>query len=218
MQEKKSRGGLFIVSAPSGAGKTALCKQLVLAVPNLKFSVSYTTRHPRPGELNDRDYTFISRDEFRLMIDKGEFIEWVEIHGELYGTSKKRLEELMSSGIDIILDIDIQGAMQLKERYREGAYIFVLPPSIEVLKERLEKRMTNSKEEIKKRLEGAIFEIKSYPRYDYVIINNVFEDALKEIEAIIISHRVRTKMINPLWIEERFLKPGGKYGYYFSAD
>lgn len=206
MQEKKSRGSLFIVSAPSGAGKTTLCRKLVSALPDLKFSVSYTTRHPRPEEVNNRDYTFISRDEFNSMVDKKEFIEWAEIHGELYGTSKKRLEEIMDSGIDVILDIDVQGAMQIKRKYREGTYIFILPPSIEVLKKRLEKRMMNSKEEIEKRLEKAIFEIKSYHKYDYVIINNILEDALKDLEAIMISHRVRSKMINHLWIKERFLK------------
>ncbi|MEW6416884.1 MAG: guanylate kinase [Nitrospirota bacterium] len=204
MQERKNKGSLFIVSAPSGTGKTTLCRKLVSSVPDLKFSVSYTTRHPRPGEVNDRDYTFISRNEFMSMVDKKEFIEWAEIHGELYSTSRKRLEELIDSGIDVILDIDSQGAMQLKKKYGEGTYIFVLPPSIEVLRERLEKRMTDSKEEIEKRLEMAAVEIKNYHMYDYVIINNIFEDALKELEAIIISHRASTKMINPLWIEERF--------------
>lgn len=138
------------------------------------------------------------------MVDKKEFMEWAEIHGELYGTSKKRFEELINSGIDVILDINTQGAMQLKKKYGEGTYIFVLPPSIEVLRERLEKRMTDSKEEIEKRLKIAAVEIKSYYTYDYVIINNVLEDALKELEAIIISHRASTKIINPLWIEERF--------------
>lgn len=206
MQGRKSRGSLFIVSAPSGAGKTTLCKELISALPNLKFSVSYTTRYPRPEEVNNIDYTFISRDEFRLMVDKEEFIEWAEIHGELYGTSKKRLEELMDSGIDIILDIDTQGAMQLKEKYREGVYIFVLPPSVEILKERLKKRMTNSKDEIEKRLKRAVFEIRSYHEYDYVIINDILKDALKELEAIVISHRVSTKRFDPLWIEEKFLR------------
>ena len=138
------------------------------------------------------------------LVDKKEFIEWAEMHGELYGTSKKRLEELIDSGIDVILDINTQGAMQLKKKYGEGTYIFVLPPSIEALRERLEKRMTDSKEEIEKRLKMAAVEIKNYHVYDYVIINNTLEDALKEIEAIIISHRASAKMINPLWIEERF--------------
>jgi guanylate kinase len=206
LQEKKSKGSLFIVSAPSGAGKTTLCRKLVSSLPNLQFSVSYTTRQPRKGEVNDRDYTFINRQDFRLMADKGEFIEWAEVHGALYGTSRKRLEELLDSGNDVILDIDTQGAMQIKERYKEGIYIFILPPSLETLKERLKNRMTDSKEEIGKRLGRAIAEIKTFDKYDYVIINDILEDALMEFEAVVISQRVSIKKINPLWIEESFLK------------
>ena len=206
MQEKKSKGSLFIVSAPSGAGKTTLCRKLVSSLPNLQFSVSYTTRQPRRGEVNDRDYTFINRQDFRLMADKGEFIEWAEVHGALYGTSRKRLEELLDSGNDVILDIDTQGAMQIKERYKEGIYIFILPPSLETLKERLKNRMTDSKEEIGKRLGRAIAEIKTFNKYDYVIINDILEDALMEFEALVISQRVSIKKINPLWIKESFLK------------
>ena len=206
MQEKKSKGSLFIVSAPSGAGKTTLCRKLVSSLPNLQFSVSYTTRQPRREEVNDRDYTFISTQDFRLMADKGEFIEWAEVHGALYGTSRKRLEELLDSGNDVILDIDTQGAMQIKERYKEGIYIFILPPSLETLKERLKNRMTDSKEEIGKRLGRAIAEIKTFDKYDYVIINDILEDALMEFEAVVISQRVSIKKINPLWIEEIFLK------------
>lgn len=206
MQEKKSKGSLFIVSAPSGAGKTTLCRELVSSLPNLQFSVSYTTRQPRKGEVNDRDYTFINRQDFRLMADKGEFIEWAEVHGALYGTSRKRLEELLDSGNDVILDIDTQGAMQIKERYKEGIYIFILPPSLETLKERLKNRMTDSKEEIGKRLGRAIAEIKTFNKYDYVIINDILEDALMEFEALVISQRVSIKKINPLWIKESFLK------------
>lgn len=206
MQEKKSKGSLFIVSAPSGAGKTTLCRKLVSSLPNLQFSVSYTTRQPRKGEVNDRDYTFINRQDFRLMADKGEFIEWAEVHEALYGTSRKRLEELLDSGNDVILDIDTQGAMQIKERYREGTYIFILPPSLGTLKERLKNRMTDSKEEIGKRLGRAIAEIKTFNKYDYVIINDILEDALMEFEAVVISQRVSIKKINPLWIEESFIK------------
>jgi len=206
--EKKNRGSLFIVSAPSGTGKTTLCKKLVSAVPSLRFSVSYTTRPPRPGEVNDRDYTFVSRHEFKLMLEREEFVESAEIHGELYGTSKKRLEELTNSGIGVVLDIDTQGAMQLKKKWGEGVYIFILPPSIELLRERLEKRMTDSGEEIGKRLKNAVLEIKNYHKYDYVIINDIFEKAFSELEAIIISHRVRTGMINPLWVEEKFFNRG----------
>lgn len=187
--QKKRKGSLFIVSAPSGAGKTTLCKEVVLSLPGLKESVSYTTRPPRIGEVNDRDYTFISKAEFKLMVERGEFVEWAEVHGELYGTSKKRVEELMSSGIDVIMDIDVQGAMQLREKYREGIYIFVLPPSMEALKERLRARMANSEEEIEERLRRAVEEMKYYYKYDYVIINDTLENALKELEAIIISHK-----------------------------
>jgi guanylate kinase len=206
LQERQSKGSLFVVSAPSGAGKTILCRKLVSSLPRLSFSVSYTTRQPRQGEVNDRDYTFISREDFRAIACKDGFIEWAEVHGQLYGTSRKRLEKLTDSGSDVILDIDTQGAMQIKEKFAMGTYVFVLPPSMEVLKQRLEQRMTDSREEIEKRIKRAVEEIKTYPKYDYVIINDRLEDALREFEAIIISHRASTKKINPFWVEERFLK------------
>jgi len=195
-----------VVSGPSGAGKTTLYRKAASSLPNLKHSVSYTTRRPRPGEVNDRDYTFINRDEFKGMIDRAEFAEWAEIHGKLYGTSKKRLEETMDSGIDAILDIDVQGAEQLKKKYKGGVYIFVLPPSLDALGERLQKRMVNSKEEIEKRLKVAAKEIKRYREYDYVIVNNILEDALKELSAIIISKRVSTERVDPQLIEMNFFK------------
>ncbi|MFH1702583.1 MAG: guanylate kinase [Nitrospirota bacterium] len=202
----KNKGILFVVSGPSGAGKTTLYREAASSLPNLKHSISYTTRRPRPGEVNDRDYTFINRDEFKGMIDRSEFAEWAEIHGKLYGTSKKRLEETMDSGIDAILDIDVQGAEQLKKKYQGGVYIFVLPPSLEALGKRLQKRMVNSKEEIEKRLKVAAKEIKRYREYDYVIVNNILEDALKELSAIIISKRVSTERVDPQLIEMNFFK------------
>ncbi len=195
-----------MVSGPSSAGKTTLYREAASSLPNLKHSVSYTTRRPRPGEVNDRDYTFINRDEFKGMIDRAEFAEWAEIHGKLYGTSKKRLEGTMDSGIDAILDIDVQGAEQLKKKYQGGVYIFVLPPSLGALGERLQKRMVNSKEEIEKRLKVAAKEIKRYREYDYVIVNNILEDALKELSAIIISKRVSTERVDPQLIEMNFFK------------
>jgi len=206
LQEKKNKGCLFVVSAPSGAGKTTLCSKIVSCLPHLRFSVSYTTRLQRPGEVHDRDYTFISREDFRFMAERGEFIEWAEVHGEYYGTSKKRLEEILDSGNDVILDIDTQGAMQIKNRIKEGTYIFILPPSLEILRKRLADRMTDAKKDMEKRLKMAVSEIKTYQQYDYVIINDKLEASLKELEAIIISQRVRTIMVDMQWIKERFLK------------
>jgi guanylate kinase len=202
--QEKSRGSLFIVSAPSGAGKTTLCKRLLSSLPHLRFSISYTTRQPRQGEIHDRDYTFISREDFSSMIGRDAFIEWAEVHGELYGTSRKRLEEFLDNGYDVILDIDTQGALQIKERYREGTYIFLLPPSLEILQKRLTGRKTDSSEEIEKRLKRAVAEIWTYSQYDYVIINDKLENALREFEAIIISQRVTARKVNPIWIKERF--------------
>jgi guanylate kinase len=206
LPEKKSKGSLFIVSAPSGAGKTTLCRKLVSGLGNLTFSVSYTTRCARPDEVNDRDYTFVKREDFLRMADEGEFIEWAEVHGELYGTSGRRVRELLDRGDDVVLDIDTQGARQIRKKYDGGVYIFILPPSLEELRKRLRERMTDSSEEIGRRLGRAIIEIKTFREYDYVIINDVLEDALREFESVIISHRVRTELIDPLWIEKVFLQ------------
>ena len=202
----KNKGILFVVSGPSGAGKTTLYKKAISVLPHLMHSVSYTTRSPRVGEVNGRDYTFINREEFMTMIHKKEFAEWAEIHGELYGTARKRLEEIMNSGVDAILDIDVQGAMQLKEKLPGGVYIFILPPSLEILRERLEQRMANVKEEIEKRLAVALGEMKKYLEYDYVIVNSIFEDAFKELESIIIANRARVEQISSEWIKENFFK------------
>ena len=146
----------------------------------------------------------MSRDEFRKLTDQSGFLEWAEVHGELYGTSKKRIETLTEDGYDVILDVDTQGAMQLKKEHENGIYIFILPPSLYALRERLHKRMTDSEAEIEKRLKRAIDEIKTYPAYDYVIINDILEDALREFEAIIICHRARATVIDPLWMEGMF--------------
>jgi guanylate kinase len=203
---KKTKGSLFIVSAPSGAGKTTLCRSLIATLPHLKFSVSYTTRRPRSGETHDKDYSFISRENFKIMINNGDFIEWAEVHGELYGTSLARLHAAIDKGNDVILDIDTQGAMQLKAKGTEGIFVFILPPSMEVLKIRLEQRMTDSAEEIQKRINRSVSEIMTYPKYDYVIINDNLEDALKKFQAIIISQRATTDKIDPDWIKKMFLK------------
>ena len=201
---KKRRGNLFIVSAPSGAGKTSLCQKLTDVVPNIKHAVSYTTRPPRKGETKDRDYTFISEGEFREMIANGDFAEWAKVHGHLYGTSKKRIEELREAAIDVILDIDTQGAKEIRAHYRDGVYIFVLPPSMDALRERLEKRMSNSPEEINLRMKRAFDEIRDYKFYDYVIVNNDFSEALTELTAIVLAEDKRTGKTDPQWVRETF--------------
>jgi guanylate kinase len=202
----RNKGILFVISGPSGSGKTTLYKKAISALPNLKHSVSFTTRSPRTGEVNDKDYTFIDKDEFMAMVCKKDFAEWAEIHGELYGTSKKRLKEIIDSDIDAILDIDVQGAKQLREEFPGGVYIFVLPPSLEVLRERLEGRMANAKREIEKRLKVAVAEIKRYGEYDYVIVNHVFDNAFEELASIIIANRARTERIKPQWVKEHFFR------------
>jgi len=186
-------GELFIVSAPSGTGKTTLCRKLSAIVPYLKHSVSYTTRLPRKGEINDIHYTFISEKKFKAMINSGEFTEWAVVHGNLYGTSIKRLIELNRRGYDVILDIDTQGARQMKRRFKDAVYIFILPPSIKVLEKRLKSRMSESAQEIRRRIEKAKEEILNYKNYDYVIINDELKKAVKELESIIIARRLRTK-------------------------
>ncbi len=200
------KGGLFVVSAPSGAGKTTLCHEVSKLIPDLKYSISCTTRMPRAGEVNHRDYTFVTTDEFKEMIERGEFAEWAEVHGNFYGTPIKELNELRNQN-DIILDIDTQGAMQMKRRYGEGVYIFILPPSLEALEERIRKRMANSELEIKSRLKRAREEMAGYKEYEYVIINNDFSEARSELESIILSERCRRERIDPGWVERLINNP-----------
>ncbi len=202
----KHRGDLFVVSAPSGAGKTTLCRKLISILPDITHSVSYTTRAPRSGEVNDRDYSFISETDFRRMADEGQFAEWAEVHGNLYGTSKSRLDDTREKGRDIILDVDVQGARQLRESFPDGVYAFVLPPSMEALAERLRSRMSDSPGEIKRRLEKAGNEIQDYVHYNYVIVNNIFEEALKELEAVVIARRLDSGRVDPEWVKRNFLK------------
>lgn len=203
---KKNRGNLLVVSAPSGAGKTTLCKKLMESMPGIRHSVSHTTRSPRPGEVDGRDYIFVDEESFSRMAEAGEFAEWASVHGNLYGTAKRTLDELLESGMDVILDIDVQGAMKLRKRYGGGVYVFILPPSMEALRERLRSRLSDSGEEIRKRLAAAKEEIREYGNYDYVIINDIFDDALGGLKAIVASARLRTGNFEPSRIEEIFLK------------
>ncbi len=192
-----SRAGLlFIVSAPSGAGKTTLCKEVLKRINRsqskpLKWSCSYTTRAPREGEKHGEDYFFVSDQEFDQMISRGEFAEWAFVHGHRYGTSLKYLKQAEEQGTDLLLEIDCQGARQLREKYGRGCFIFILPPSLEELRKRLEKRGTESKEMIERRIARAKEELEEYPLYDYIIINDDFAQASRELEAIILAERAK---------------------------
>jgi guanylate kinase len=191
----KRPGILYIISAPSGAGKTTLCRELLDIFPELRHSVSFTTRKARPGEVEGKDYFFVDSEEFLRMADAGEFAEWAEVHGNLYGTSLKTLSENRSAGVDLILDIDCQGAAKLKESKVWGVNIFILPPSFNELKRRLEGRNSDSTEVIEQRIINAATEILEAKWYDYIIVNDLFSKAVEELKSIIIAERQRTGLI-----------------------
>ena len=179
-------------------------------MPLMRHSVSYTTRAPRPGEINNVHYTFVDKDTFQAMIADQVFLEWAEVHGNYYGTSKNRIEELADAGMDVVLDIDVQGARQIKRDLSSAwggcVYIFILPPSMEVLRKRLVERMSDPDEVIGIRLKNAIMEVREYKNYDYVIINNIMEDVFNELESIVVAERVCVKRIDHEWIQKNFLE------------
>ena len=204
--QRKAKGSIFVISAPSGAGKTTICAKIIRRDPNIRQSVSFTTRLPRKGETDGVDYTFIGKKAFQRMIERNEFIEWAEVHGNFYGTSRKRLEGIMRSGFDVLLDIDTQGARQIRDALEGGVFIFILPPSVKVLRERLQDRKSNTREDMERRLRRAAVEIKDYIMYDYVIVNDLLGDAVRRLEAVITAERLSSNRIDPKWIKDNFLK------------
>jgi len=188
------KGILFVVSAPSGAGKTTLLRRVVSRLPGVSLSISCTTRAPRPGEQEGVDYFFISRAEFMDMMREGRFIEWAQVHGDLYGTPRSNLERLRQ-GEDLILEIDTQGARKIREELKDGVLIFILPPSLEVLEERLRSRGGDSEEAIQARLQNAQKELDQMTWYDYIVVNREIEEATKELASIIIAERCRTARV-----------------------
>jgi guanylate kinase len=192
----EARGILFIVSAPSGAGKTTLCNEVLRRIQaegsrELRWSCSYTTRAPRTGEVHGRDYFFVSDEEFDRMVRAGEFAEWARVHGHKYGTSLRYLEQAEEEGIDLLLEIDWQGARQLREKYTRGRFIFVLPPSGQALQERLVRRGTDSAAEVAARLETARTEVEEWGLYEYLVLNDDFDRAADELWAVITAERCR---------------------------
>ena len=184
-------GKLFILSAPSGTGKTSLTKSLLRKNINLWLSISYTSRLMRPSEVEGHDYFFVERNVFEQMLGDGEFIESAEIYGNLYGTSQKWINEAINSGKDILLEIDGQGARQVRKIFSDVVSIFILPPSLEVLEDRLKNRNQDSKEVIAKRMAAAKEEISHVSEYDYVIINDNIDIALRDLVSVVQSERLR---------------------------
>ena len=184
---------LFTVSAPSGAGKSSLIAALLKADPTIRLSISTTTRQPRPGEVDGREYHFTTVETFRKSIEAGEFLEHALVHDNYYGTSRVKVLELLHAGNDVLLEIDWQGALQIREQFPDTVSLFILPPSIAELENRLNKRGQDSQETIKRRIQGAALEISHASDFDYVIINNDFDLALKQLSAVIESARCRTR-------------------------
>jgi guanylate kinase len=185
------RGTIFVISAPSGSGKTTLAKLVIASLPEVAFSISCTTRPPRGGEEDGRDYFFVPRRKFEEMIAAGEFLEWADVVGHLYGTSKGQVERAIAAGRDVLLDIDVQGHQQVRERLPEVLSIFVMPPSYAELRRRLVKRHLDSPLEVEKRLAAARREITRWTEYDYVIINDLLPQATEALLAIVRAGRVR---------------------------
>ena len=199
---KQRDGILFVVSAPSGAGKTTLCKGITDSLENLTHSISYTTRKPRTGEIDGRDYFFVTEERFRAMVQAGDFAEHAEVHTHLYGTSKRVLDDMIREGVDVILDIDTQGARQIKAHYATAVFVFIMPPSMAILEERLRNRKSDQEDVIRKRMQRAVDEIREYALYDYIVVNRDFERALSDLRSIVIAERCRTKLLRNDWINE----------------
>jgi guanylate kinase len=183
-------GSLFIVCAASGTGKTSLVKELLKADPGIQLSVSYTTRQPRPGEVDGREYHFVSTQEFKHMLERGEFLESAQVHGNYYGTSQRWIAAQRATGSDILLEIDWQGAAQVRKLIPDSVGVFILPPSIEALTARLNNRAQDRPEVIAKRLAAARAEISHFTEFDYVIINDKFDAAVRDLTSIVLARRL----------------------------
>ncbi len=186
-----NRASVVVLSAPSGAGKTSLARRVIGEMSDVRFSVSHTTRPPRGDEKHGADYFFVESDEFQEMIEHGVFLEHARVHGHYYGTSRRFVEEQMARGMDVILDIDVQGGLQIQKKIPEALMVFLLPPSMEELEKRLRGRGVDDPREIEQRLQEARHEIGFYGRYEYIIVNDEFEDSVNELKSIIQAARCR---------------------------
>ena len=189
--EKIKTGQLFIVAAPSGGGKTSLVNQLILSMSNIELSISHTTRPARPKEKNGKDYFFVNHQAFESMVEQHGFLEHAKVFDNFYGTSKQQIEERLEDGTDIVLDIDWQGAQQIRKIIPEAVSIFLLPPSLQTLRERLQNRQQDNQDVIEKRMQQAHAELNHFAEFDYLIVNKEFDVALHELQAIVMAERLK---------------------------
>jgi len=192
MKSQDSIAHLFVISGPSGVGKNTIINELMKKVDGLTYSISHTTRMPRDGEVHGKEYYFVDKATFKKMIERGEFIEWAKVYSDYYGTSLSSIKERLSEGKDVILDLDVQGAMNIKKRFENSTLIFIIPPSLDELVNRLKKRGSDELL-IKERLSNLDYELSMAERYDYIVLNDVLEKAVKEVESIILAKRCEAK-------------------------
>lgn len=198
MDSVPEKGQIFVITAPSGSGKTTLINTVRKSISGVGYSISHTTRNPREGEVNGLHYYFIDRVEFEKMIEAHEFVEWALVYGQLYGTSISSLNRELSSGKDLLMDLDVQGAKEMKRRFSESVLIFILPPSIEILKQRLKRRSTDEEIHIDLRMKKAVEEIQRCRDYDFIVVNDDLNQAAREIEAIVTAQKACTNRRLPL--------------------
>ena len=187
-----NKGILFVLSGPSGSGKTTLAKHLVNTMSGVDFAISYTTRKIREGEEDGIDYKFIDKNEFNTMVDKDQFAEWAEVHGNFYGTPVSEIDKVLNKGVDILLDIDVQGSSQIRSKYENSVHIFLVPPDMNILRERLSKRNTENSSDLKKRMDMAVNEISRINDYDFIIVSDDIDKSLRKLESIVESVRSKT--------------------------
>lgn len=197
------RGLLIVISGPSGAGKGTICKALIEKNPEIQVSTSCTTRSPRVGEIDGVNYYFITKQEFKDRIEKDDFIEYAEVYGNYYGTPKSNVEKLLEEGKDVILEIDIQGALKVKENFDDGTFIFILPPSMEELKQRIIKRGSETPESLMTRFKSAYQELNFISKYNYAVVNDTVETAVSKVEAILAAEKCRVDRIKETILDSK---------------
>jgi len=194
-------GRLYVISGPSGAGKSTIIHHVMKGIPDLGYSVSHTTRQPREKEVDGQDYHFVDKQTFQRMIREGDFLEWAEVYNDLYGTSLSGLHRRLDMNMDVVLDVDVQGAGNVRRKFEDAVLIFLLPPSLEVLEKRLRNRATESESGFRNRTEKALLEIRESRDYDYIVFNDELMDGVKRVVSIILAERCRSRLLFPKAVE-----------------